>query len=210
MSALDTVLARYGCNRDGRSVRDRHGRVVALEWSDAEVWSWLVRTGRHREGGRQIGDVDRCLSLHRPWDLAVVTGHKDVENRDWRSPPGEWLIGQWIGIHGGRKWDGHGADFIAERVGLRFGRDASRGGIVGAARVIGVIGPSENNSHAAIVYGDPALVANRIRSRWWMGAWGIVFDEAVALAKPIPCNGALGFWPPDEAAVEALSLAICP
>lgn len=217
IETLTAALAWYGCTSERTQadgfykIFDQHGRVIAQSWTELQALQWLIDSGRGHPGqGKQVGGIDRCLSLHRPWDMAIIRGNKDVENRDWRTPPGLWLVGQWLGIHGGQKWDAEGARFIAAR-GDSFRREDCPGGIVGAARVIGVIGPSRANPRRAeVVHGDASMLRAHMDSWWWVGSWGIVFDETVELATPIPCKGALGFWAPDPDALAALTAAITP
>jgi hypothetical protein len=64
----------------------------------------------------------------------------------------------------------------------------------------------------SIVFDSTGLLANEIdrhlgeQRRWFFGPVGYVLRDVRALAKPVPCRGALGFWtlPPDvELAVAA-------
>jgi len=203
---LTQVLERYGCTHEPaghgrRRVIDCHGRLISAGWTADQTWAWLRSTGRYPKTGRSLGTVERCLSLHRPWARAIVRLGKDVENRNWKHAPGAWLVGQWLGIHAGQTWDGSGAASIEAETGEAL--DETPLGIVGAARVIGVIGAGRT-----VVAGDEKLVRPHLDSVWWMGGWGIVFDEALELADPIPHKGALGLWPPAPAALAALQALV--
>lgn len=209
---LTDVLRRYGCTHEPaghgrRRILDCHGRVISTGWTAETTWEWLKATKRYPKTGRSLGTVERCLSLHRPWARAIVRLGKDVENRDWKHAPGAWLVGQWLGIHAGQTWDRAGAAFIEAETGEAL--DGTPLGIVGAARVIGVIGAGPLGL-AKLVAGDEKLVRPHLGSAWWMGSWGIVFDEALELDEPIPHKGSLGFWPPEPAALAALQSLVQP
>ena len=62
-----------------------------------------------------------------------------------------------------------------------------RGGIVGMARITDCVQAME--------------------SRWFFGKYGFVLADAFPVDL-IPCKGALGFFMPDDAALQALALAV--
>lgn len=43
---------------------------------------------------------------------------------------------------------------------------------------------------------------------WAWGPWGLVLEDVVALATPVPCMGRLGFWKAPDAVVEAVSTLV--
>lgn len=57
-------------------------------------------------------------------------------------------------------------------------KELVRGAIIGTAEIIDCVSES--------------------RSPWFMGNYGFVLKDVVALAEPIPCRGALGFWDAPE------------
>lgn len=52
----------------------------------------------------------KAITLHRPWAWAIASGHKDIENRDWK--PYGLQSGDLLAIHAGKKWDKQGVLFI--------------------------------------------------------------------------------------------------
>jgi hypothetical protein len=130
----------------------------------------------------------KALSILQPWAWLIVNGHKDIENRKWRTAfRGEILI------HAGKGLDLDSLMWLANnfcKLGLsddlggkliaiaRNEIRLERGGIVGKATVTDCINTSE--------------------SRWFNGPWGFVLAEACPVPF-VPLRGALGFfevpWP---------------
>lgn len=129
----------------------------------------------------------KALSVRQPWAWAIVAGHKDVENRSWE--PGKRFLqaGDTFLIHASQTFDLKGYRWILENheaLGLSMDEiparaDFTLGKIVGAAIYGGVVTESD--------------------SRWFLGPKGWVISNALDLADPIPCKGALGLWDVDEA-----------
>jgi len=86
----------------------------------------------------------KCLSLRQPWAWAVVDGGKNIENRTWNTRVRGPIL-----IHAAKGMTGAEYDvamlFCKER-GLELPNPKllARGGIVGAARLIGVLPPERN------------------------------------------------------------------
>ena len=120
----------------------------------------------------------KALTLIRPWPWAILYGGKRCENRTWRPPAS--VVGQVIAIHAGRTYDEAAEERICRIMGS--GTDGSRidEGIVGTARITGVVDS---------LPGDP----------WFVGPFGWVLGDVRALARPIPCRGSQGLWalPPE-------------
>jgi hypothetical protein len=124
-----------------------------------------------------------ALSINQPWAWLIAAGHKDVENRNWKTDfRGEFLI------HAGMKIDKCCADDIAEGIHpvTGFGRDFGapapyqRGGIVGIAELYRVVTLNSGGR------GNP----------WFVGRYGFLLRNARPI-EFIPCVGALGFFRPD-------------
>jgi hypothetical protein len=118
----------------------------------------------------------KALSLTQPWAWLVANGHKDIENRTWRTNYRGWVY-----IHASKRMTGADYRRVAEftaRVNPAIklppiGQLTDLGGIVGAVKIVGCV----NNSD----------------SPWWMGPFGFT----LRFARPIPftpCKGALGFF----------------
>jgi hypothetical protein len=135
----------------------------------------------------------KALTLWRPWSDAIVRGPKAIENRGWwhRS-----IVGETIAIHAGTRFDADG--FVAMRRLWRGAPDStvSPQGIVGVARVCGVIAPGEGeDGHECpvVLAGIPGVHVDA-DARWWSGrSFGWILDQRVAI-EPVPCRGAQGLW----------------
>lgn len=123
-----------------------------------------------------------ALSVLQPWAWLLAEGHKDIENRDWKSwNPGLKFRGPFI-IHTGIKFDGE--DDANDWAWPRIERPEhfDRGGIVGMAEIVDAVTES--------------------KSPWFFGRYGLVIRNA----RPLPfrpCVGQLGFFRPDYAKAYA-------
>jgi len=148
----------------------------------------------------------KALTLWRPWSDCIVRGPKAIENRDWEPP--RRLVGGTIAIHGGKTWDRDGAFSILDLWADVPNRVTSAEGVIGVARLVGVIDRSlAPGTGARLVFGMRDEVAAAVKGCeiWWGGSIGWVFDQRRALPAPVPCKGAQGLWnlPADvEAAVR--------
>src|SRR3972149_7840037 len=94
-------------------------------------------------GGDKVTTL-KCLSLRQPWAWAVVDGGKNIENRTWNTRVRGPIL-----IHAAKGMTGAEYDvamlFCKER-GLELPNPKllARGGIVGAARLIGGLPPERN------------------------------------------------------------------
>jgi hypothetical protein len=121
----------------------------------------------------------RALTIRQPWAGAIAHQSKRVENRSWKLPVKH--EGARILIHAAAQPD----------------RDAQ------------VHGPHLD------VYGAVVAVATITGCHWsdeWQccGYWAFektyhwTLTDVAALPEPVPAKGALGFWTPDEATVNAV------
>lgn len=122
-----------------------------------------------------------CLSVRQPWAWALMTGIKDVENRDWRVPV---QTGQLLGIHASKgctraEWE-DAAAFIQDVAQVRPPRledlraQGQVGALLGTVEVVGLV--------------------ERGRSPWFVGRYGIEVRRPRLLDKPLPMNGRLGLF----------------
>lgn len=117
----------------------------------------------------------KCLSIMQPWAWLIVQGKKDLENRDWttnyRGP---------ILIHTGKKVDdqcfedGEIDEDMAEYYGMNgimpaLKSDYTTGAIIGRADLVDVVTDSS--------------------SKWFVGAYGFLLENASAFDRPIPYSG---------------------
>lgn len=115
----------------------------------------------------------KALSVRQPWAWLIVNGHKDIENRCWKTH----LRGE-IYVHAakGMTQDEYAiGNVIAEEQGVELPpfKELERGGIVGTVEIVDCVDE------------DP--------SPWFFGEFGFVLKNA----KPLPfrpLKGALGFF----------------
>lgn len=177
-----------------------------------------------------------ALTMLPPWSWAIVHAGKRLENRDWkrgcsyRGPV--WL--HTSNAPGGdpekvlRSQSKASDEYMAGVEAMLFaiastGVDtgpithgallATRGMILGRATIVGTVERREDDKGAFGLgtWGDPSSGLYRralkpAEAAWWTGGFALVLDNVVALAEPVPCKGALGFWtvPKD---IEAKCLA---
>ncbi len=111
-----------------------------------------------------------ALSVRQPWAWALACGAKSVENRTWS--PNANLLGQRIAIHASKTIEYPAIEEVA-----RLSRQTpvlTTGALVGVATLVDVVTEHE--------------------SPWFIGPIGFVFEQAVLLAQPVPCAGALNFF----------------
>jgi len=110
----------------------------------------------------------------------IVRAGKDVENRTWPTK-----VRGWIAIHSSSKLEAeevraacdHMAGFIpkfSHRIFTAEARSYPTGAIVGVAALVGCVTSSD--------------------SPWFVGPYGFVLRQAIALPEPFPLKGQLGFW----------------
>lgn len=115
----------------------------------------------------------KALSIRQPWAWLIVNGHKDIENRSWRTNhDGPFLIHASKGM---TRREYEEARQFAESQGVQIpaSDELERGGIVGQASL----------SHCYQGHHSP----------WYFGPWGWHLYDA----RPLPfrpCKGRLGFF----------------
>jgi hypothetical protein len=144
-----------------------------------------------------------ALSVRQPWAWAIVRAGKDVENRSWEFP--QKHIGSLIAIHAGRTREDimtmpiRGATNALLDAAIDGDTDPalSCGAVVGVARVTGC-----HDGHTCPGRGLRAGYC----SPWAVqGQCHWLLADAIPLAEPIPCRGALGLWSLPEDASQAMS-----
>jgi hypothetical protein len=123
----------------------------------------------------------KALTIRQPWVWAIFHAGKDIENRDWPTR----LRGR-IAIHAAKgmtRDEYESALFFIQEATGKFQcpdfEELVRGAIIGTVEIAGCVSKS----------GSP----------WFMGDYGFLLRDAIALPEPIGCRGALGFWDvPDD------------
>jgi hypothetical protein len=128
----------------------------------------------------------RGLTLHQPWNWAVINAGKPVENRVQRPPT--WLIGQWFALHAGLTYDATGAEFIRRAFGLQVPeqRDIPSGAITAVAKLGGAY---QLINGKVIGERQPKNV-----TPWAVGPWCWEIADLVVMPEPIPIRGMQGLW----------------
>ena len=128
-----------------------------------------------------------CLSVRQPWAWLIVSGHKPVENRTWRTDYRGPLL-----IHaGGRMADREDVELANEMMdllGIQAPEEYPLGGIVGCCLVTGCVSHSTND--------------------WFCGPYALTLDRGRELPFRA-LKGRLGLFrveatPEEWAAIEAL------
>lgn len=114
----------------------------------------------------------KSLSIFQPWAWLIVYGHKDIENRNWRTS----FRGRFL-VHAGKKWGREQREDLA-RVRAQFPHltipdTFDLGGIVGAATITDCVTRSD--------------------SRWFFGRYGFVLQDS-ATCPFVPYRGQLGWF----------------
>lgn len=129
----------------------------------------------------------KALTIRQPWAHAIFHAGKNIENRNWPTR----LRGR-IAVHAAKgmtqvEWTS-AAGFIRLQSGIAVRRaDMVRGAIIGTVEIVDCVSQSD--------------------SPWFMGDYGFVLRNPIALPEPIPCRGALGFWTVPEDIIPMLTVA---
>ena len=121
----------------------------------------------------------KIISVRQPWAWLIVAGHKDIENRTWRTSYRGRLL-----IHASLATEPE--DFPMQRqwietCGLVIPEDLPRGAIVGAATL--------SHVDCGNGYQGDGLACS---SPWFEGPYGFHMADAVEFAEPMPWRGQLG------------------
>lgn len=114
----------------------------------------------------------KAISVNQPFADLIVSGAKDIENRQVRSRHRGRLL-----IHASQRvWMD---EVDGNRRYLKLKKDVKykpvRGAIIGEVMMIDVV--------------------TKHKSRWFEGEYGYMLKNAKRYKKPIPCDGWLGIWP---------------
>lgn len=112
------------------------------------------------------------LTLHRPWDWAILNAGKDIENREW---PCYLKFGDYIALHAGNTYDHAGYEFIADM----------------CAEVLAPWPPTDEQHRPGFIYGVAQFDGNVTKSDspWFFGTYGWKLKNVVII-EPVACRGA--------------------
>jgi hypothetical protein len=153
--------------------------------------STLVEAAAHAE---TLASDLRGLTLHEPWNWAILHAGKPVENRPVRLP--EKLKGKWIALHAGKTYDHDGAAWIRKTFGIEVPAESAlrKGVITALVRFTDSRRPEDIRPPESL----------DLSGRWAFGPWCHVVGEKFILPEPIPCRGMQGWWPVEPGDAIAL------
>lgn len=126
--------------------------------------------------------VKRCLSIQQPWAWLIANGHKDVENRSWKTKYTGLVL-----IHAGKAFDLPGYRYVRmyhRDIKMPQPDEFERGGIVGMMDVVDCVDYSA--------------------SPWYnRGCYGWIVRTAMPLPFR-PLKGKLGLFKVTEGEYDAL------
>lgn len=139
----------------------------------------------------------KALSVRAPWWWFILHG-KPIENRDWKDRnPGLRFRGPCL-LHASAWWhnievpeDADDAREMGRRAGLTIPTINEREMRAAGGSIVGMV--------------DVVDVVRSSASPWFVGPVGLVLRNPVKLPKPVPCKGALGFFPVPADVLTAVS-----
>jgi len=121
----------------------------------------------------------KALTIRQPWTWLIVHGHKDIENRTWRTAyRGPVLIHAATRLAG---MDSYAAAVaLCDRLGITLPDFVTVGAVIGIARITGCVQ----------VHPSP----------WFSGPYGFVLEDAHPV-EPFDLRGRLGLFNVSEKAI---------
>src|SRR5882757_6985814 len=121
---------------------------------------------------------------------AIVFDHPDakrIENRTRSLPKTMLGVETVVAVHCGKKWSARYAHMVIDTLPAADWNGAGElGCIIGAMKLSG----RQFTTFGDAYYG----LSGRQAERWYDGPYGYEILDAIALPRPIPCRGMLGFW----------------
>lgn len=132
----------------------------------------------------------KALTIKQPWANAIIFWGKDIENRSWYSN----FRGR-IAVHASKRLE---QEEVAEYQSLVFRRRLNAPG-----------SPIVSADNCGAIIGTVEIVdcVRKSDSGWFVGEYGFVLRNPIALPEPIPCRGALGFWDVPQELISKITVA---
>lgn len=165
-----------------------------------------------------MADRTPTLSIRQPWAWAICNAGKTIENRDWPGCKYRGLVFIHASLWGGRgerlsvAAQGEASAMLARAsaakspvlaglltLNVLYGH---RGGIVGRARIVGVV---DAHFEETVVDAVRRPLTDTERA-WWTGGFGLVLANAEPI-EMVPCKGALGLFQVDDVVRERVMSA---
>lgn len=139
----------------------------------------------------------RAITVRQPWATAIIRLGKDVENRTRSLGPYRGPVAIHASMAWADSWEGLWPGQHPEPTDLHAMDDA-RGYVLGVVDLVDVHAdctePVEGYGHTSTC------------SRWAQsGHHHLVLADPLPLPRPIPANGQLGLWRPDDTLVSAIT-----
>lgn len=134
----------------------------------------------------------KALSIKQPWAWLIVAGHKDIENRNWKTD----YRGR-IYIHASKEFDHEclitQGETYANLIKLPL-ESFTRGAIIGEVDIVNCVSEKQFEAFKKV---------SSYCSPWFVGKYGFVLANAVMYDKPILYRGQLGLFDVDDNIVRA-------
>lgn len=115
------------------------------------------------------------LSIIQPSGELIVSGIKNVENRQWKTKKRGF-----IAIHASSKFDRSRYEFFNESYDIDIDPDeVDYGAVIGFAEIVDVINEEG---------------VTKKTEQWFEGQYGFVLDNMIKLKKAVPIRGSIGLW----------------
>lgn len=139
----------------------------------------------------QMLACSRALTLHRPWDTAILEGTKRIENRSWRpkEAPG------WLYLHSGTGWSQEGQVLLTQQHLVPPDPYKQQGRIQGMIHVASFLAPGEMSPDLT------QMIWQQLNCYGWVIDQVVLFDEQ---APRVVTRGAQRVWTPHLTTLTAL------
>lgn len=127
----------------------------------------------------------KALSIRQPWAWLIVAGHKNIENRSWRTAYRGRIL-----VHASGRCEPIGPiqqSITQAGLKIRIPEKLPLGAIVGAVDIVDCIDDSD--------------------SVWFSGPYGLVLANPSELRSPVSCLGKLNVWTVPETIAKAVCAA---
>jgi len=147
----------------------------------------------------------RGLSIRQPWGWAIARRWKPAENRSRRLPLR--YAGVPVALHASKQYDGF-ADLPDPAAAKALGAAQGEDPLLTLGAVIAVAVFSGSHYLSGTGQNCPGSPAGPCSPWSEPCQWHWAVASVHPLAEPVPCRGALGFWPLPAAVAEAIAVQL--
>jgi hypothetical protein len=121
---------------------------------------------------------------------------KRIENRGWKPPA--FIVGHYIALHAAQSWDEADREWIVRATGLEVPgkKDSPHSEIFAVCRCVGFAESAD----------DERIIPEQ--RKWFIGPYGWLLRDFVALVEPVRCIGGRGLWSFDSRPTELAALRL--